>query len=425
MADEGIHFNDLPEIVKDKIFCFLGGKSLHVCRQVSSEWDDYILQRIWKVKFNYKILKNHLEANWRNGVGVSRLEYDDVEDNFRGFVECYSSELVAIRTRMGTALPGARIQIYNVLDKSKWEVPNPFQHVAQFAQFQSYKLSLSDSLLGIRVLLTGPGHFENLQVFSLDSKSRILNENIPLLNHVQTARSKEDSKIMVIFTKHHIEMWSFEHGTVPKKFRVSVDNTFFTEGSFLFPHIVQMLDFPDTDTTAIRVWKINKNPDSLEAKVNILDMDQFFHFQIGTFEKCPVEEVVYLNDAFLVCCQVPLPGAPRGCTMLCFRICDNRGLIIKQYMLPEFSPDAFIKISTFEQRLIITVDRTVLIYNDDITNLCDASFKKPIQFNTIDDLPGNTELMIRKTEAQTVQLVTFFGGLQMLRKKVLDFWSTD
>ena len=433
MADKATHFNELPELVKDRIFSYLGGASLHICRQVCSEWDDYIVDRVWNVKSNKKGLDKQLELNWRNGTGVSSLEYVTVGDGFRATVDCYSSENVALRTRMGTPLTLSTIKIYNVLNKTTWTVPNPFQLVESKAQFSCYKLALSDHILGIRVLLKTEIHLENVQVFSLESRSKLVDEDIPLLKEIQTSKTKQGSKIMLVYTKAFIELWNFANDAFLQKCSVSTENTFFTEGSFTFPHVLQLLDFPDTDTTSIRVWKIDQTlqdpktpsnePMTLEGKVNVCNMDRFFHFENGEFVKFPVEEIVYLGNAFLVCCQVPLPGGPKGCTMLCFRICDDNGLIMKEYPLLQFSPDAFIKISIFEQRLICTVDRTVLIYNDDIKNLCDKSFKKSIEFQTIADIPGNTELLIRKTQAQTVQLVTFFGGIQMLRLRTRDFWA--
>ena len=415
----------LPNLVTDHIFSYLGGASLHRARQVCKQWNSYIVERLWKIPYNRRQMTNRMERTWRQGDGDLNTEWLDLEFPDSAYVDCYSSELMAIRSRMGTDLRNVKLQIFNALDNTFWAVPQPFHFVADRALGNNYRLYMSDSLLGIRVQLKTAEHLENLVVWSIKEKDKILDENIALLRHVQTGKTKEHSDIMVLFTRNYIDVCQFETTTNISRIRVAVETTAHFDGNLHFPYLMQVFDSPDLVGTALTVWTMEKEPLALEKKIVVEDLDEFFHMENGDEIIFPVEDIVYLGQGFLISCQIPLPGGPNGSFLLCFRIIDDNGNTIKQYNLPEFSSDAYVNFYLFEKRLVVTIDDYVMVYKDDTDQLCDPNFTRPIDFQILDDLQGNTEVMLRKVEASTVSIVTFFGGMQMIKKRTLNFWSKE
>ena len=56
-------WSSLPPELKVKIFLYLQGGSLHSCRQVCREWNDFILENIWKSKDARKVMEMILKDN--------------------------------------------------------------------------------------------------------------------------------------------------------------------------------------------------------------------------------------------------------------------------------------------------------------------------------------------------------------------------
>ena len=58
-----MEWSSLPPELKVKIFLNLQGGSLHRCRQVCREWNNFILENIWKSKDARKVMKMKLKDN--------------------------------------------------------------------------------------------------------------------------------------------------------------------------------------------------------------------------------------------------------------------------------------------------------------------------------------------------------------------------
>ena len=420
---------DLPDLVICKIFMLLGGTSLHVARQVCKDWNNYIVNRIWGLEYNRRIMSNRLENYWRRGDCDVYMKWVDLDNSFTAYVECYASELVAIRSRMGTNLNDCRIQIYNIMDDSFWEVPQPFQLVADRALGNNYRITLTDSLMAIRVQLNTPEQLDNVVVWTLNglAKFKILDEDIPKLRHVQACKTKKHSDLLVLFTRNYIEIFQYPNPAAYGIARIRVDmlTTAHFDGTFNYPYLMQVFDSPDLAATALTVWTMRKDPLALEQKIVVNDIDDYFHLESGDAIQFPVEDILYLGNGFIISCETPAPGRVDGLNVLTFRICNDSGLIIKQYTLPEFSSDAYVNFYLFEKRLLVSIDDYCLVYKYNTKQLCDPEFTKAIDFHILDDLPGTHEIMLKRTEASSVNIATFYGGMQMLKKKTVEFWKKE
>ena len=61
----------LPEVIFSDIMMMVGLeslKSLHICRQVCSQWNENILGVIWKNQSKKKIIKAKIERSWGPGM---------------------------------------------------------------------------------------------------------------------------------------------------------------------------------------------------------------------------------------------------------------------------------------------------------------------------------------------------------------------
>ena len=163
----------------------------------------------------------------------------------------------------------------------------------------------------------------------------------------------------------------------------------------------------------------------MHGKLHVADLDTFFHMDSGVEINFPVEDIIYLGDGFLISCQIPqsdVYGIVED-MVLCFRICDDDGFILRELKLPQFDPDAYVNFYLYEKRLLVTIDDYVLVYKYNADNLTDPNFEKPIEFQILDDIPGQKRIMVRKLEVTSASIVNFFGGWQMFKKKTLNFWK--
>ena len=54
----------IPDTILRDILLMLPAKTLHNCRQVSSEFNNKVIQLIWTTKYCRKILRKRIQKNW-------------------------------------------------------------------------------------------------------------------------------------------------------------------------------------------------------------------------------------------------------------------------------------------------------------------------------------------------------------------------
>ena len=112
---------------------------------------------------------------------------------------------------------------------------------------------------------------------------------------------------------------------------------------------------------------------------------------------------------------------------LAVRIFSANGILMKQFIMPEFDPATDIEIATYGERLLICVGEHVFV--------CQQKFKangrgnsnsmEPLYFREILHLDGEKDLMMTKTEAFQPKMRVFWGGMHMILLRKLNFWAHD
>ena len=246
----------------------------------------------------------------------------------------------------------------------------------------------------------------------------------------------------ISFISHFIEVWHFTDDYTYQKIQVPAEDNNFSNGSYLFPYILQSVTVPTrvnetSDSwevgpvdpvdeapppkkiTQITVWKVTLNPLSLHKHMEIADVEQFFKVPHGSFR---MDEFAYIQSVFMLTCKVPLTYGDSTHNCLAIRVVNEEGTMIKQCLLTRHSPDAYVSYLCFERRLLITVDEDVFICLNDVADLQDPN-SKPIGFRLFEELGDGNDLMLRKLEASTVCIQLLGGERNRLAIRTLNFWS--
>ena len=245
----------LPHEAKDRIFTYLDGNSLHKARQVCQSWNEYILIYIWGVRLNRNILSHRVERNWQSASNYTfgNDEYHDV--TMSGFIppNGKSSKYVAIRSYYGVILENCRIQLFNLENKSTWEIPNLFDTVFHKAKYNNFRLALTDSLLIVRVDAKSPIPTQTLLVWDIESEMKIYDVDIRNLKAVEVNKTWTNSKLFVLFTKRYIELWDCSDIFEIVRTRIGNNNSQFFTGHYYHPFVTLMQYHPAGDRNEIKV----------------------------------------------------------------------------------------------------------------------------------------------------------------------------
>ena len=425
MSDVYMDILALPDIPKEMIFTYLEGGSLRNARAVCKEWNLYIRDIIWKQKRTLRILTKRLEDNWRLPDYIHDTNWIDTGFSFRGFAVCRSSLLVAFRTPLTIGLKYARISIYHIENKEFWEISHPFKEVHKEAYFQRFKMCLSDSVLAVRLKIKSEDNAENLQVFSVLNKKKILDLNIPHLFNCLTVNSGQHSELMVLITRDNVQLYNFKDEDNIVRVRIPSFNHQISTASFNFPFITQTLYEPLEDHTTVTVFEVEETPLLLTEKLHIENLDRYFHYK-GKRLNFAVDDIIFVKEGFLVSCEETLTKGASPVTTLCLKFFALNGELIKLFKMPEFSPDSRVTFVPYQnERLLLIVDQVTLIYQGIIEDLFNKNLRKPVLFQRIPHLDGHDEVMLSKTEATCVCIVNFFGGFQMIKSTKLNFWKKN
>ena len=231
-----------------------------------------------------------------------------------------------------------------------------------------------------------------------------------------------------------LEIWNFQDPNNIQKLRVASENNMFSSGSYIYPHILQVVSLvgeedngPPYDEeggpksiTKLTVWKQTMNPLGLTQYLEIPDVDKFFQLPNGSFR---VDQTQFVNGIFLVTCSVPLDHGNGTRDCLSVRIVDENGVMLKQCLMPQFSINAYVAYFCYDDRLIITIDDDVYICLNDMPDLKDPDSESPMGFRHLQELGGKHEIMLRKFEATGVSVQHLSHGRNRLILRNLNFWQ--
>ena len=414
----------LPVTIREKLFSFFLGGTLKRCRLVNKDWDKFVMDHMWGTMKGRQQLEANLEANWRkadpNAYSVVET-YEDID--IRGVVEAMSSRFAAIRTYSNVNIDQARIKIYDVTGKSFWELPNVFENLYHKTKHDWYDIALSDSIVAVKTPVKAIFPVSNLQVWSLETKEKLVDEDVEGLHHVECSRTFSDENILIIFG-YTVEVWDFEDPANIRKILAWADNSAFQAGHFFKKFITQCLYFSESDLHQIFVWKFDRDQAQLNDHIFVPDLNNFTVLRTGARVSYNVHEIMYIGNCFLVSCHVPFPGVPFQLRSLSVRVLGDDGLLMREVFMPQFDPDAMVGFFIREKRVLFAVEEHMIVCQQTTDEIGDPNFQYPLEFKRINHLPGTIDVMLRKTEATSLRTVGFFGGMQMLRVTTVNFWST-
>ena len=158
---------DCPDTFKVMLFLQLPGGALNDCRVVSKAWRKYIDNYIMNHEGVRPELVNRLEANWRNNRCTVTETLFDLQ--VPCFVDGISSKYVGLRTPINWPLQVAQVSVVNAVSNEFWNVPELFRDIPPNLEkpLPHFVMTLSDSLLAVRVFVSSAPYVENLQVWAL------------------------------------------------------------------------------------------------------------------------------------------------------------------------------------------------------------------------------------------------------------------
>ena len=422
------------------------------------------MTHIWGVKMNVNRLQENLEDNWRKLKFTLAVEtYVDLD--IRGYVEAASSKQVAVRSYVTNDLSRSKIVVYDVSSNVAIELKDAFQFVKDRAEHQEFGLVLSDNLVAVRVPVRAEESLtdawskdtdtsgmkslqaccddnieiiametkssfnasadkkeqsdpkyqiqtQNLQVFSTFTGRKMLDEDIHGLDHFDVSRTSENPEFLVLFGLH-TEILKFADDNLLCRIRIEMDNALFSIGRFSHPHIILTSNIPPQRRSRVTVWKMVDKLPSVQTKIEIPDVVNYFHARNRQIVKFAICEVNYFNY-FLCAGRITEVEGRRRSRRLVVRVFSDDGLFLHEYKLStEYNPHGYIKFLTFKQRLFIEVENDVLVYQDDLDNV--ANPQTPLIFNKMEDVVFVTDLMVNNIEGYEVRMHGFHLGYQMLR----------
>ena len=233
----------LPPDILEKIFLYLRGGDLQNACCVSSAWRSYVVNYLWGVKHIKKGFRAKLEKNWR----THHYCYTDSEYDlpYNSYIDGMSAKYVAIRTLTSVPMENAKISVLDVDGGEFWHVPDVFQDQFFHVGFNDFRVVVSDELLGVRCKLEGEDA-QQVQVWSIKEKRRLVAEQIRGLQHFHVSPTEEATNILILFAEQ-LQVWDFSDLDNVIKIRVNSMNEFLINGSFINPYLLQRFYIPEKE----------------------------------------------------------------------------------------------------------------------------------------------------------------------------------
>lgn len=438
---------DCPDTFKVMLFLQLPGGALNDCRVVSKAWRKYIDNYIMNHEGVRPELVNRLEANWRNNRCTVTETLFDLQ--VPCFVDGISSKYVGLRTPINWPLQVAQVSVVNAVSNEFWNVPELFRDIPPNLEkpLPHFVMTLSDSLLAVRVFVSSAPYVENLQVWSLETKEKVVNENIQDLSHFHCSQTNENTDMLILFTNDQLELWNFSVNP-PTKVRVAVDNTKFIGGSYVAPFILQNLmlkeetkepsiehqDNQDNEENAegeeekkfitrtqVVVWRHSPDRSQVVQQLSIDNVENFFRDPDGQNLMVEIQDTVYLGGVFLVTGKT---GGGLEVECLTIMIVGDDGMKLKECKLRKYNPNSLLSFFLYSNRLVISAGDDVLICNLSAAKVKDPDSTEMITFSPVSSISGHCEILMRRFEATTVRILHLHSDNRLkLQLKTHDFWT--
>ena len=239
----------LPTVPKENIFTLLDGPTLHRSRAVSRTWNSYIMGEIWGVAANRRRLNERVEQHWMTGYKYTFENDEFLFPNMNGFipVDGKSSKYVVIRSDFDIILEEARIKLFNVQEKTFWEINYPFVTVLHKALSDHYDINLSDSLLVVRVQNKSVLPTQTVMVWDIKNRMKIADEDMKHLKAVKVSETWTDSMLLVFFRTNAVEVWNCTDPYNITRTRITSNNFQFKSATYHHPFISMKLFYPKVE----------------------------------------------------------------------------------------------------------------------------------------------------------------------------------
>lgn len=251
----------LPELIRIEIFMNLDGKSLHACRQVSQEWNQGILEEVWRSQSGNKKMHKKLKNQWRFGnpresETLKGFSFD-LEDKTSLVLLGMSDNVCVVRKTSKHSERNLEIRLTVVEEDKHWEVS--IEPSEEFEIF--YRAEVTPGLI---VAVTDLG---TVAIWARSSQQMLYCQSHPVFEFSLSVRCDQD--IILIWNELTEEFIVLEHSgnMIREKCKSpnEANETYILD--FVKPY------FLTESKHGIQVWNIDE--DSNISLSDSIEMDRF------------------------------------------------------------------------------------------------------------------------------------------------------
>lgn len=401
---------------------------------------------MWHSKRGKKALRISLDQSWRfpilypcdhhnphippQHIMKYNVEQDYIAAPFQCFIEGVSRNKVAIRSWNNVQIKESRVAVYDLQEKSWWEIENVNTSVAITALYNDFRVCITEKILAIRVALRGQPNLHQVRVWSLTSKRLIYEELVE--NLVYMCVNPFDTPHLLILYSREIGVINFKDEDVIAETHVPINNSFYSFGSFVNPFILQCLYDNETTIRSVNVWKYDEEIPAITLNAHIPNLDTFVNFNEDEGFINSIEDIAFYEDLFFMTSKLSLREAAEDPDdediyffCLAIQIVDTNGTILKQKLLYDYDMDTYIEYYFFENKFLFEIMHDVFILSQTLRSLVDEAkngTKNEMKFTNLMHLDGRANLMLSRVAGRNVSLTPAFDGT-IINVKTVNFWS--
>ena len=424
----------LPTVQKEDIFLMLPGKSLNASKLVSKQWRNFILY-LWNTNKGRTIFERKLRKNWhfpmyRCPNNNTEVTYEILEQNivvpFNGFIDCVSNHHIALRSWYSTPIEEACVAVYNLENHSWWKLENIASPFVSQNVFDDFSISLTEDFIAIRIPVCNNSIQNLLRVWSLKHKEIMYEEVISNMVYMNVDPFN-DPNMLVLFSDY-VQVLNFQNGKIRNSRRQASGNDY-SYGSFHRPYILQVIHHI-MGIENFKVWKYDEDTGLIQIHIDVPKVDEFLQYSLPDGLVYSIEEVVYINENFIMTSKVTLQNdvledGVSFFTSYAIQIVNSQGYVLKQHLLPRYNVDMHIQYYFHDKKFVVEIDDKIFIYERELKNLFERienDEKNMLQMNQIINLSGRGNLMLSKVEGRNVIMRVLDSGQICLSIKSLNFW---
>ena len=421
----------IPDLVKERVFTMLPTGSFCNSRLVAHSWNDYLKQILRKAKMK-KQIRDKLSRSWRiphNEMGDPMYRFNEtlIELPFPCHIETVSNNRIVLKTWNSVPLAESRIAVYDITTNVMWEILNINRAIAPRALYNDFRCCITEKFLAVRIALNGPVNLNLVRVFSLATKLLIYEETVRNL-HYMCVNQFETPNQLVIVSKE-ISVLNFRDDGVLSRSSCEVFTNDYSCGSYNSPFILQCLFNAYNSVRSINIWRYDENSLSISLHIAVPNLDMFVKFDESERFINKVEDVVFTNNFFILTSKLSVRDL-NDFTMSYFfctaiHITDLEGNILKEKMIFDLQPDAYMDYFFFNNKFIYECLEEVYICETPLQDLFENIHKgrrDDLKFNVINDMRGRSHMMLTQTEARHSTIEVHPLG-PVLRLGRLDFYG--